>query len=143
MTEQEVWAEQTFVADSVYALPEEQWLRTRFATALRTFYQAVEHTLWTAEQSDCDDFARLAGAFASARHNRSAAGEVRETGLAFGEYWYQRRTGTGHAINCAVVSDGGERLRLLFFEPQNVLRNTDPIIELTPEEKAVCYGYRF
>jgi hypothetical protein len=138
---QNVYAEQKLLLDGAYALPELNWLRRRFASALRTHFRAFEQFAWVEEQNDCDDFARAAAAFAAILHNRTAGAGAARTGLAFGEFWYQQKSGMGHAINCAVVAE--PEMRLVFFEPQNVLRNADPIIELSNEEKITCYGYRF
>lgn len=134
---------QVMIGDVEYALPSLKWLRGPFATALRRLFGAVEVDHWEEEQNDCDDFARGAAWYGSILHNRSAGGAgMRRTGLAFGEFWYQKRNGAAHAINCAIIGEGNLR-RLVFFEPQNVLKNADPIVVLSDQEKMICLGYRF
>lgn len=141
---QGVFALEKFIADSVYVLPGERFLRQRFAVSLQAFFKAMEQLKWEAEQSDCDDFERGAAYWASRLHKRSAKANGAEgTAVAFGEFWYQDDAGFKHAINCAIVSDEGEPMRLIFFEPQNVLRGADPIVPLSEKEKALCSGYRF
>ena len=136
MRANDVLAEQIFVPDREFALPTVEWLRSDFAWALQKFYGQFGISTWTPEQNDCDDFARGAAWFAAFLHHRMRRSEA---GLLFGEYWYQKLNGGGHAINCTIVAGG----RVVFFEPQNVVANADPIVNLALEERTLCYGYRY
>ena len=143
MREAGVMADQVMIGDDVYALPSKEWLSGRFAEALRTFFNGLELNSWEAEKNDCDDFARGAAWFAAMLHNRSAAkAGLKRSGLAIGEIWYRQADGVNHAINCAIIPEPGKD-RVVFFEPQNVLRNADPIVELSEEERMICLGYRY
>lgn len=90
------------------------------------------------ERNDCEDFARRCATYACDLH---AGNTGQKTGLAFGEFYFTRDDGGGHAINVAVVAD--ERAaglhsdsgapKLLFFEPQ-----TGKVISLTETERSSC-----
>lgn len=138
---EQCFAQQIFIADKLYALPDLNWLRTEFPLALRRFYRQMLFNGWQPEQSDCDDFARGAAFFASVLHNKMEV--VPACALAFGEFWYARaEDNQDHAINCAIVNVY-DVLHLIAFEPQRALAGADPIIQLTPQERNLCLGYRF
>lgn len=125
-------------ADSEYAHPTENWFYGSFASALKTLFFQLNLTLWKAEENDCDDFARLAAAFAQSLHARTKSKRP-GTALAVGEFWYDRSSPDGpqaHAVNCAIVYDGD--YKLLFLEPQTQKR-----ITLSQQEIASCSAYRF
>ncbi len=104
------------LADRAYALPTRRWMLGPFADALRRLQFEFRVNKWTAEDNDCDDFARLAAAFAQVLHantpDRPAA-----TALAVGELWYVQDGGAGHAIVFAICGPSVEDV--LFFEPQD------------------------
>jgi hypothetical protein len=114
--------------DTQYSLPAEDWLSGSFASGLGSLLGQLGFA-WSAEKMDCDDFARFAASYAALLHSKSG----NKTGLAFGEFWYTRADGQGHAINVAVIRSGSGELALRFFEPQ-----TQSIVELTKEEIATC-----
>lgn len=134
---------QTLLADNHYVMADVEWFRHTFAGALRVFCKALRIFGWRAEEMDCDDFARGAAFLASILHHLSAwkHGHIK-TALAFGEVWYRDNVQGEHAINLLVTRQHGQ-LSVLFFEPQNVLSNRDPIVTLTEKEKALCTAVRF
>ena len=87
---------------------------------------------WEAESFDCDDFARAAAALAQYLHHKTA-GRPKDTALAFGELWYRKDNGEGHAINIFV--DAGNVFK---FEPQ-----TASFVELSAAEKLNTFKVRF
>jgi hypothetical protein len=116
-----IYPTQWSLADRAYALPTRQWVLGAYAEALRRlqFEFAVNH--WTAEDNDCDDFARLAAAFAQILHTNTA-GHPAATALAVGELWYFQDGGGGHAIVFAVCGPNPEDV--LLFEPQTAAEKT-------------------
>lgn len=126
------WGIISTLPDDAYSLPSRHWVEWDFSRALFSVLSQLGFS-YTEEKSDCDDFARLSAAYAALLHSK----EGNKTGLAFGEFWYTRRDGGGHAINCYIVSDGGE-LALRFFEPQ-----TQSELALTDEEILSCVFCRF
>jgi hypothetical protein len=146
MTSHGILADATFFADDQYLLPTLDWLTGDFARGLQAFFHLLGMDTYTAEQCDCDDFARGAAFYASTLHNRLQNGR---TALAFGEFAYKHRDGYAHAINVIVGDDVRSRSSaptLVFFEPQAVLAraaSTNPIITLNQQEKMNCRAYRF
>jgi hypothetical protein len=152
MSSHGILADATFFADDLYLLPSLDWLTGDFVRGLQAFFQLLDMADYTAEQCDCDDFARGAAFYASTLHNRFSDGSNRRTALAFGEFAYKHRDGYAHAINCILCATSepvGARstraplMQLVFFEPQAVLKNANPVVTLTPEEKMNCRAYRF
>jgi hypothetical protein len=146
MTSQGILADATFFADDQYLLPTLDWLTGDFARGLQAFFQLLDMADYTAEQCDCDDFARGAAFYASTLHNRFQKGR---SAIAVGEFAYKHRDGYAHAINVIVGDDVRSRSSaptLVFFEPQAVLAraaSTNPIITLNQQEKMNCRAYRF
>lgn len=123
------------IADRVYVLPTRQWVAGPFAEALRTLQFEFRVKRWTAEDNDCDDFARLAAAFAQVLHTNTP-GHAPATALAFGEFGYMKQDFTGgHAINFVLTGPGPEDV--LFFEPQ-----TGQFVTLTAQEKSAVIMLR-
>lgn len=120
------------IADAEYQHPTEAWVKGAFWGGLRPFLTAISD-YWL-EVWDCDNFAQAAALYASILHAKSK--RRREgTALLFGEFWYDRDSGGGHAINFTIVYDGA--YRLIFFEPQ-----TGEIVQISESERASCLGYR-
>lgn len=120
------------VVDRAYACPTEAFLEGAFASALRSLQWFFKVLTWSAEANDCDDFARLAAAFAQILHfltpNRPPA-----TALALGELWYRRDVGGAHAINIARTDKGVQT-----YEPQ-----TRSLVKLSETEKLNTFKIRF
>ncbi|HEX7861825.1 MAG TPA: hypothetical protein VF773_15935 [Verrucomicrobiae bacterium] len=141
-----VFTDKAFLADSRYALPTLHWLCNVFPRELLKIHKVLGQTKWKPEQFDCDDFARTAAAFAAVLHSNTKP--FPKCGLAFGEFWYRSparpENDRDHAINCIVTAGAlPADYNLIFFEPQNVLTNQNPIVQLTEEEMNLCLGYRF
>lgn len=75
------------------------------------------------DAEDCDDFARVAAAFALLWH-AGTSGRPRKKALAFGVVWYVRDAGGGHAVNCYVTVEADMPV-LRFLEPQQPLMPFD------------------
>ena len=124
------------IADRNYALPTVNFLRGAFASALWSFQNFFAVMSWTEEANDCDDFARLAAAFAQILHYLTP-GRPECSALAVGEFWFQKDNGGGgHAINVACC--GLEASDVVFYEPQ-----TRTVLHLTDTEKASATMVRF
>lgn len=121
------------LADSNYSLPDGDWINGEFANALHTFLSNLGIS-YEAEKSDCDDFARFAASYCGLLHSKMS----HSTGIAFGEFWFTRDNGNGHAINVFVTRDANEKLTLRFFEPQ-----TQSELHLSDEEINSCDYCRF
>lgn len=121
------------IADRVYMVPSQEWIGTGFSQSWTAFREALGP--WTAEDNDCDDFARGAAFFAQLLHHNTK-GRPPASALAFGEFWYQRRDGVGHAINFFLYREGSA-LKVGYFEPQT----GQPLI-LTPKEIESCIAWR-
>lgn len=104
------------LADRAYAMPTRQWMLGPFAEALARLQFEFGVNKWTAEDNDCDDFSRLAAAFAQVLHVNTP-GHPAATALALGELWYVQDNGEGHAIVFALCGPLPEDV--LFFEPQD------------------------
>lgn len=121
------------MADAAYVCPSSNWICTTFKKAWLQMLTNLGLSKWTAEEYDCDDFAQFCDSYASILH-RKTTGRPLKTGLAFGDFWYaSNQLGGLHAINFAVVADGANKPKLLFFEPQN-----GEELQLTTEEINSC-----
>jgi hypothetical protein len=120
------------VADDVYLLPSLNWVETDFTSAWFTFASALG--LWTEEENDCDDFARGAAFFAQVLNHNTP--RKPHAALAFGEFWYQRDSGTAHAINFFVYRAAG-KLKIGFYEPQGHIR-----VNLSNAEVHSCRAWK-
>ncbi len=123
------------IADRSYALPSKRWVVGDYFEALWAFQHALMVGKWKEEENDCDDFARMAAAFAQLLHHRTIDKD-KATALAIGELWFQQAPGVGHAINIAVC--GRHPDDVFVFEPQTCKR-----IDLTEEQKDHIYMIRF
>jgi len=118
-------------ADSSYNVTTQSFINGTFSEAWFRLMNGLGLS-YKAESYDCDDFAKLAAAYAQILHGRTH----RDSGLAFGEFWYSRGSGGKHAINVAVVYGG--KYELLFFEPQNCKQ-----VRLSKQEIQSCQFVRF
>ncbi len=117
--------------DSNYAVPTLSWVKGAFSKDWRDFVGMLKVADYAPSANDCDDFARLAATLAQVCHHRTK-GHPTDTGLAFGEIWYQSPQGL-HAINVFVF---GKDLELGFYEPQAC-----KVVTLTEQEmKSICYA---
>jgi len=117
------------LADASYACPTKKWVGKFFV-----WYRwccARVGVVWKGCY-DCDDFARLAAAFAQISHYLSDC-EDKPQGLAFGEFWYDSELGP-HAVNIILIEDS----EAIWYEPQ-----TGKELNLTDEEKESCCHIRF
>jgi hypothetical protein len=125
------------MADENYSCPSLNWVEEIFAPSLSSLLSQLSADIWTPEDFDCDDFARMAAAYAGLLHHLTV-GREKDTALAFGEFWYVRDIGGGHAINTTVVSGKNNEATAIFFEPQN-----SSIVNLSRTEIESCLGLRF
>ena len=108
--------------DGAYRLPKLQWVVGAFADAWENALESLKVSDWTPEKFDCDDFARLAAAFAGLMHaTTEGAGAA---GLAFGEFWYciGGAANNEHAV-VVFVTQEANGLQVWFWEPQLEERN--------------------
>lgn len=123
------------ISDRAYAMPTRNFITSAFSYALLAFQKFFGLLGWTEEANDCDDFARLAAAFAQILHFLTP-GRPLGTALAVGEFWYLQDSGGGHAINVAIC--GHELSDVVFYEPQ-----TRRVVNLTDNEKQSASLVRF
>lgn len=121
-------------SDSRYALPPEDWVTGEFLDRLRSFQFSLKQTHYAAESNDCDDFAKMAAAFARLVHGNEK--HERGTSIAVGEFYYKIDGGGNHAINFAVVQAKDGRVKLIFLEPQ-----TWAIVRLSESEVESCLNW--
>ena len=121
------------LGDSKYAVPSLSWVKGAFTKDWRDFIGMLKVADYAPSANDCDDFARLCATLAQICHHRTK-GHPTDTGLAFGEIWYQSPQGL-HAINVFVF---GKDLELGFYEPQAF-----KVVSLTEEEKNSSIYVRF
>lgn len=119
-------------ADRQYVMPTRDFLTGAFAAALWSFLTFFKLTTWIEESHDCDDFARLASAFAQILHVLTP-GRPPATALALGEFWYMQDSGGGHAINIVLIDE-----EVVTYEPQ-----TRRVVELSDTEKKSGMHTRF
>lgn len=133
--------ESILIRDARYVFPQQDWLFGAFAAGLFEMRLQFGLSKWEAEDSDCDDFAELAGFYARFLHRRSvtAGRAAKGTAVAFGTFQYliEDNLLQAHAINCAVVFESGAA-RLVFMEPQSGKR-----VDLSHEEVCSCFGVLF
>lgn len=126
-----------FFADEKYSLPSESWIANEYSQALNSFLTSFKTSDYILEENDCDNFASMSFSFAQILHHNTPQ-KTAKTSLAFGEFWYIRKEGGGHAINVFAVWDGENKYRIVFYEPQ-----LQKIVQLTREEIATVRYYRF
>lgn len=120
-------------ADMNYNLPAKEWFFSDFTRSLDSLLRFFSAKNWVAEANDCDDFARLAAALAQILHHRT--NQLQNTALAIGEFHYKDAKIGPHAINFAVVNDGG--YKIVFMEPQHGHQ-----LFLNEEEIKSCFYWR-
>jgi len=119
--------------DNKFTLVTEKWLDYEFIAEWWDFKKHFGN-LYLKESNDCEDHVRGAAFLAQQMHAKRVYG----SGLAFGEFWYQKVLGgVAHAINIVAVEDG-DSFQFLFFDPQLSAQVT-----LTLSEIASCYFVRF
>lgn len=123
------------IVDRLYAMPTRNFIEGAFSWALKSFQAFFRVLNWSEEANDCDDFARLAAAFAQILHYLTP-GRPPATALAVGELWYVQDSGDGHAINIAVC--GMEPTDVVCYEPQ-----TRKVVTLTATERGNIMAVRF
>lgn len=101
-----------FLGDDVYALLDEADISARLALNFNDLLAQLGFKYET-ERRDCDDFARLAAAWAGYLHGEQT--DAGDSGLAFGEVWCAAKA---HAFCFAVHRSDAEVLYLRFYEPQ-------------------------
>lgn len=124
--------EVTYIVDETYVLLLEDDLSNR--TFQRSF--AKFRDLWISQylsgSGDCDDYADLGTFYVKGVHRRLKKVPT-NLAVAFGDFYFKRRDGVYHAINCFFTLTSPESIGLRFFEPQ-----TGDIITLTQEEIQSC-----
>ncbi len=123
------------MADTLYMLPTEEWMATQFPIALDNYFKDLKQAAWVKESNDCDDFSKLAAAFARVLHHNTKH-KVRGTSLAVGEFYYKRDVGGQHAINFAVVRSKEGNIKVVFFEPQEL-----KVVRLSKNEIYSCLNW--
>lgn len=122
-------------SDLNYALPEEAWVKGKFIDLLRAFQFTLKQTHYAAESNDCDDFAKMAAAFARLVHSNDK-NKPKGTAIAIGEFYYKVDGGGNHAINFAVARAADGRPTLVFFDPQ-----TWAVLRLSQVEISSCANW--
>jgi len=121
------------LVDKNYVCPSREWVKKYYKWYLDICWKM--ELKWKPDY-DCDDFARLAAAYAQISHYTTEwkGPGVKPEGLAFGEYFYVRENGSAHAINLILV----EQAQPLWWEPQ-----TGRELKLTRKEIESCFYVRF
>lgn len=122
--------------DTIYSLPSIEYITNQFSQNLKGFFFSLNSQGWKEQENDCDDFA-LGACFLMNFLHHNTVDKIRNTGIAFGEFYYIREQGGGHAINVAIVKDNLE-VKVVFYEPQ-----TYSIVTLTQKEIESCVFWRF
>jgi hypothetical protein len=122
------------IADSAYELPSEEWFKNKFPAILGDFFKDLKQTRWVAESNDCDDFSKMAAAFAHLIHNNTPA-HLKGTSLAVGEFYYKINgdNSQGHAINFAIVKTKEGKAKVVFMDPQTL-----SVVQLSEREVQSC-----
>ena len=123
-------------SDRNYAVPSKNWVAGAFSDSFFSFKQQLASSNWTAEENDCDDFARFSAFFAQYLHHNTP-NKLKNTALSFGEFLYETKELQGHAINIFLYREQ-EKVKIGFYEPQ-----TCKIVILTKEEIESCYFIKF
>jgi len=125
------------IADSRYELPSEEWVTDKYPDILFNFLRDLKQGSWVSESNDCDDFSKISASFAHVLHHNTPRKQP-NTGLAFGEFYYNINGDPtkGHAINFALAKTKDNKVKLVFFEPQEF-----KVITLTKEEIASCQNW--
>lgn len=130
----EVFLPTKIIVDKNYVCPSRKWVKNYYGWYWRICKQM--NLSWSPDY-DCDDFARLAAAYAQIAHSTTKWNGVgvKPEGLAFGEFFYKRKKdGEAHAINLVLV----ENAEMSWWEPQ-----TGRELKLNREEIVSCFYVRF
>lgn len=127
-------ADNLLINDDVYVLPDYAWIGSTFAVSLRQLITSLGF-VYESGAENCKSFVRLSAGYAQMLHARMIAtgAATPDTTLAFGEFWYIKDTGEGHAVNIFVYDDN----KIAFFEPQ-----TQQIVDLSESEQYDCVMLR-
>jgi len=109
-----VAGEAILLADDGYTVLSETDVTYRLAPAFSNLLAQLGFKYET-ERRDCDDFARLAAAWAGFLHGEQKRTPPMQSGLAFGEVWCALKA---HAFCFGVHGGDATRLLLKFYEPQ-------------------------
>lgn len=137
MVKNKIYTPNAFIADVLYALPSENWIKHEYSSALYTFLTSFKSSQWTSEENDCDNFASMAFSFSQILHHNTS-NKLEKSSLAFGEFWYIQKNGGIHAINVIIYWADENQYKLLFYEPQK-----QQVITLDEDEINSCFFYRF
>lgn len=116
-----------FIVDQTYHLPTKEWVQNYFFTLLK---KEISNKKYKLEAFDCDNYSLLANNLAS------KLGYTLNHQLAFGEFFYTKDTGQGHAINFFLCLENRD-IKPIFFEPQ-----TGQFIKLSEKEIVSCTYWR-
>lgn len=122
------------MGDGHYGIPEEKWVLNDYLDLLRNFQAMIKQTKYISENNDCDDFAKMAAAFAKLVYSNTAQ---KESSIAVGEFYYKKDGLEGnHAINFAIVTGSDGKLKLIFIDPM-----TWSQVFLSPAEVESCANW--
>jgi hypothetical protein len=139
LDEEGIRANEKMLAPGNYALPALDWVVGEYATALRRFYAAFGTEFYKLGSNDCKSFARGANFLAQTLHARS--GQFGSGLLCFGEIWYDRDAGGGHAVNLFITRPTRlAPLKVFFFEPQTATDSS--LVQLSGSERRNVLAYR-
>ncbi len=119
-----------------FECPTREWIRGEFHRAVVGWARAVGIHRYAVGRVNCRLYADFAKTLAHVCHARTSE---RDTMLAVGDLEYLRGTEGQHAA-CVVVYGPGD---VGFYDLTAALGGADPLIDLTPEERASCYDLRF
>lgn len=123
--------------DRNYSCPTRKFVEGEFSRALGAFISSMGTSGYKSSENDCDDYARAAAFFMGFLHHNTVH-KISDTGIAFGEFYYTKAGAGGHAINVFLVHEEGNKVKILFYEPQ-----TCSIVILSKEEIESCEYWRF
>lgn len=126
-------SDRVHLADQTYAVLDTRWVFDVLYPWFRSDRAAKGLGVYS-RRNDCDDFSRALAQAASDCHASTPVDEAEAP--AFGEFWYARDTGSGHAIN--ILLDPAT-LALQFLEPQQGGR----FMSLSATEVRSCVFARF
>jgi hypothetical protein len=121
------------LVDVNYVCPTRKWVKKYYSWYLNLCWDLG--LSWSPDH-DCDNFARLAAAYAQIAHFTTEwkGPGMKPEGLAFGEYFYIRENVSPHAINLVLVANAEPS----WWEPQ-----TGKELKLTKREIESCSYVRF
>ena len=109
-----VAGEAILLADDRYAVLSETDVTDRLAPNFTSLLSQLGFQ-YAEDRRDCDDFARLAAAWAGFLHGEQQRTPPIQSGLAFGEVWCALKA---HAFCFAVHGSDATKLVITFYEPQ-------------------------